>query len=518
MLTRLVRIQLALFTVASLCGIAAMVINYLQVPTWFGIGRVTVTVELPGTGGLYRFSNVTYRGVQVGQVTSVRPTRDGARAVLSLHATPHIPADVRAEVHSMSAVGEQYVNLIPRGDGPPFLRDGAIIARANTTVPQQIGPVLDQLSALLKTIPQDQLSTLLDESFNAFNGAGDDLSSLLDSASRVADSANAASGHTKTLIDDTGPFLDAQAQTTDQVRAWARSLAGVTDQMVHDDRPFRAVLHTGPGFTEEVSRLLVQVKPTLPVLLANLTTVGQIGVTYHPSLEQLLLLLPPYVAATGSYGAGNNATGHAVGGFALSIADPPACTVGFLPPSAWRSPAETDVVDTPDDLYCKLPQDSPIAVRGARNYPCMGHPGKRAPTVEICNSDRPYVPLAMREHALGPYPFDPNLIAQGVPPDDRVTFNDNIYGPTEGTPPPPGPGPAEAPPAPAPPEPAPADPGPPDPAAPSAFTGGPAGPSVAVTKYDPRTGRYVAPDGLVYQQSSLVPTASAKTWTDLLPH
>ncbi len=44
-----------------------------------------------------------------------------------------------------------------------------------------------------------------------------------------------------------------------------------------------------------------------------------------------------------------------------------------------------------------------------------------APTVEICNSDKPYMPLAMKQHVLGPYPLDPNLLAQGVPPDDRVT-------------------------------------------------------------------------------------------------
>ena len=119
--------------------------------------------------------------------------------------------------------------------------------------------------------------------------------------------------------------------------------------------------------------------------------------------------------------------------------DPPPCTVGFLPPSQWRSPADETVIDTPDDLYCKLPQDSPIAVRGVRNNPCMGQPGKRAPTVEICNSDQQYQPLAMRQHVLGPYPFDPNLISQGVPPDGRASLNDNTYAPIEGTPMPPRP-------------------------------------------------------------------------------
>ena len=53
---------------------------------------------------------------------------------------------------------------------------------------------------------------------------------------------------------------------------------------------------TVPGRRNEASRLLDQIKPTLPVLLANLTTIGQIGVTYHPSIEQLLVLLPSAIA------------------------------------------------------------------------------------------------------------------------------------------------------------------------------------------------------------------------------
>ncbi|HET6736205.1 MAG TPA: mammalian cell entry protein, partial [Mycobacterium sp.] len=60
MLTRFVRNQLIIFTVASVIGIAVMVFGYMQVPTLLGIGRITVTLELPAAGGLYRFSNVTY--------------------------------------------------------------------------------------------------------------------------------------------------------------------------------------------------------------------------------------------------------------------------------------------------------------------------------------------------------------------------------------------------------------------------------------------------------------------------
>ncbi len=216
-----------------------------------------------------------------------------------------------------------------------------------------------------------------------------------------------------------------------------------------------------------------------------------------------------------------------------------------------------------------------MAVRGARNYPCMGHPGKRAPTVEICNSDKPFMPLAMRQHTLGPYPLDPNLLAQGVPPDDRVNPDDRIFGPIQGTPLPPGavprgtpagprgentppdtvgaavppvpssgpilapmsrmsadlppiapldiPSQGELPAPPPPPPPAPAAPdqvdgGQPQ-AAPSSFGAKPAKPAprVVVAKYDPRTGRYVGPDGKLYQQSDLVTSKAPKTWQDMLP-
>jgi phospholipid/cholesterol/gamma-HCH transport system substrate-binding protein len=581
MLTRFVRIQLAIFTVIGIIGVIAMVLFYIQAPTLLGIGRMTVTLELPATGGLYRFSNVTYRGVQIGKVTSVGLIPNGAKATLSLSTSPKIPANLKAEVLSVSAVGEQYVDLRPETDSPPYLHDGSVIAMRDTTIPQAVGPMLDQVSALVNSIPKTKLGQLLDESFRGFNGSGYDLGSLIDSTETVSRDAKSVVDRTRTLTEDTGPLLDSQARTTDSIRRWARSLAGISDVLANDDSRIRTLLRNGPDAANEASRLLEQIKPTLPILLANLTTIGQIGVTYHPSLEQLLVLLPSAVAIETAAGPTHTTDGMAKGDFALTIDDPPICTVGFLPPNQWRSPDDTSDIDTPDGLYCKLPQDSPLSVRGARNYPCMGHPGKRAPTVEICNSDQPYMPLSMRQHVLGPSPLDPNLLAQGIPPDDRVTVNERIFGPIEGTPLPPGavprgtppgprgaygppgpgyaapplpssgpplapmspmsddlppipiapldvPAPGELPAPPTPPAAPPApDPVPPNPAngggpkaAPSSFGGVGAsrpGPSVAFARYDPRTGRYVGPDGKLYQQSDLATSTAPKTWRDMLP-
>jgi phospholipid/cholesterol/gamma-HCH transport system substrate-binding protein len=575
MLTRFIRIQLAIFLVVSIVGVAVMFFTYVQIPTLLGIGRVNVTLQLPSSGGLYRFSNVTYRGVEVGKVTSVDLTSDGAQATLSITTKPKIPVDLQAEVRSVSAIGEQYVDLRPRTDSGPYLQDGSVIAAQNISLPPAVGPVLDRVSKLVDTFPKDRLSALLDETYKGFNGAGYDFGSLLDSGATLSADLNGVADETRALADDSLPLLEGQAATAESIRTWARSLAGFTGQLAENDPEFRTVLQTFPGFEGEVSGLLNQLKPTLPVLLANLGTVSEILMTYNASLEQLLVLLPPYFAQQQSYANFSDATGSARGDFEASVDDPPACRVGFLPPSSWRSPADESDIDTPDGIYCKLPQDSPISVRGVRNFPCIRKPGKRAPTVQICNSDQEFMPLAMRQHATGPSPIDPSLIAQGIPVDDRTTLSEDIFAPVEGTPLPPGAMPAGTPPGgpvspleaplatavpPPPPEgnslngqpipplgppPGPAPeavpPGPPAdvppvpaegvvppppvdgavPAAPSSFDGAKpgAGPTVAFAQYNPRTGEYVGSDGKLYKVTNLVAEKPLqKTWKELLLH
>ncbi|WP_067693987.1 MCE family protein [Nocardia jejuensis] len=478
MLTRFVKAQLIIFSILSVIGLAVMGTVYMRLPTLAGIGSYEVTVELPAAGGLYRFGNVTYRGVEIGKVTRVELTGDGVRATLTISGSQKIPADLDAQVRSVSAVGEQYVDLRPRTDSPPYLHEGSVIAKRDTTIPQPVGPMLDRLSALVGTIPQDKLHDLLGELFQGVNGAGHDLDSLLTSAGTLSADLNGVGGTTRTLVEDTAPLLDSQARTADAIRIWTRSLSGVTAQLVAEDPHIRTLLQTGPGAVRDVTQLLDSVKLTLPVLLANLSSVGQLAVTYHAALEQVLVLLPPAISMIEAVHPTNNASGWGVGDFRLSgTSDPPACTVGFLPPSSWRLPSDITTLDTPDGMYCKLPQDSEVAVRGARNFPCLGHPGKRAPTAELCNSDQEYQPVADSQPVLGPYPRDPGLESQGIPPDSR-------YGPGEGAP---------------------------------SGAENLVSPSIGIARYDPQTGKYVGPDGRLYQQTDLSRPGTA-VWKDLLPH
>ncbi|HLS76022.1 MAG TPA: MCE family protein, partial [Nocardia sp.] len=469
LLTRFVRAQLIVFAVLSVIGLTVMGTVYMKLPHLLGVGAVTVYLDLPETGGLYRFGNVTYRGVEVGKVTAVDLTDDGVRATLTLDAGHPIPADLEALVRSVSAVGEQYVELRPRTDEGPYLRDGAVIPVRDTEVPQPVGPMLDSLSAMVGAVPTERMHDLLGELATGLGSSGHDLDSLLASARALAGELESSGVAARTFVQDAVPLLDSQARSLDAIELWTRSLAGVTGQLVADDPQLRAVLREGPGFATEATRLFESVELTLPVLLANLISVGRLAVTYHAGLEQLLVLLPPSISMIQTVQPSKNASGLGLGTFRFgNMSAPAACTVGFLPPTEWRSPHETETLDTPDGLYCKLPQDSDIAVRGVRNTPCAGQPGKYAPTAELCKDPVGFVPLATEQPLLGPYPRDPGLEDQGIAPDTRPIPAENS---------PPGDSPSGAAPASAPTEQAPAT------------------PAVGYARYDPATGAYLAPDG-----------------------
>src|SRR6202011_1120964 len=95
-LSRRIWTQLAILAAITVIAIAVMAFGFVKVPALLGVGRYTVTVDLPSSGGLYPTSVVTYRGSEVGSVKSVDVTQNGVRAVLSLKSAIAIPSDVTA--------------------------------------------------------------------------------------------------------------------------------------------------------------------------------------------------------------------------------------------------------------------------------------------------------------------------------------------------------------------------------------------------------------------------------------
>ncbi|OKH65515.1 mammalian cell entry protein, partial [Mycobacterium sp. SWH-M5] len=406
MIDRLTRMQLTIFGIVTVLTVGAISLFYLQLPAAVGIGTYHVNANFVAGGGIYPNANVTYRGVTVGRVESVGLAPDGVVARMRLNSNTSIPENVTATVKSVSAVGEQYIDLVPPEDSTaPKLRNGATISQQNTRVGQDIAGLLAEADSLVSSVSNTRLQDLLRETFKAFNGSGPELARLIESSRLLVDEANANFPQTSQLIDQAGPFLEAQLRSGDDIRSLADGLARLTGEVNRADPQLRTTLKTVPGTTDAANTAFTGIRPTFPILAANLANFGRIGVIYSKSIEQALVIFPALMAALNTVAGGVPADEGGKLDFKIDLGDPPPCSVGFLPATETRSPADLTLRELPTDLYCKTAQNDPSVVRGARNYPCQEFPGKRAPTIQLCRDPNGYVPIGSNPWRGPPVPY-----------------------------------------------------------------------------------------------------------------
>ncbi|MGK2854982.1 MAG: MCE family protein [Microbacteriaceae bacterium] len=400
LLTRMIKAQLLVFVALTVVALVVLSLGYLRLPAYAGIGMYRLNANLPNSAGLYETANVTFRGTTVGKVISVEPTEQGARVAMNIEDGTKVPVDTVANVHSVSAVGEQFLDLVSTANTGQYFKEGDTITKGR--VPAEVGPALDSAQRGLAALPEEKISVLLDETAKAVGGLGPSLQRLVDGTQALAGDFRENLPAVTDIVENSGPIIDSQVNSRDAIARWAANLNTVTAQTAEKDAALRSGLQQAAPTADQLNAVFGDVQESLPQTLANLEVVIDMLKRYNKNVEQVLVALPQGGALA------QTATIFAPEGllhFALGINTPPPCLTGFLPASQWRSPADTKAEPTPSGLYCKIPKDAPNVVRGARNYPCADVPGKRAASPGECRSEEPYTPLG-----TNPWYGDPNQI------------------------------------------------------------------------------------------------------------
>ena len=268
MLTRFIKAQLVVFTILTILAITVLGWYYLRVPSLVGIGQYKLYAELPRSGGLYATANVTYRGTQIGKVTAVEPTQDGARATMRIEDRYKIPVDATANVHSVSAIGEQFLDLVSTGNPGQYFSDGQTITEA--TVPSEVGPALDATNRALAVLPKEKIDSLLTETSKAVGGLGPALQRLVDGTTNLAQGFQENLPQVNDIIANSAPILDSQVRSGDAIEQWSRNLNTLTAQSAAEDQALRSGLQQAAPTLDAVNVVFSDVRESLPQTLANL--------------------------------------------------------------------------------------------------------------------------------------------------------------------------------------------------------------------------------------------------------
>lgn len=368
-MSKLVRYQLIAFAVIAVLGVAFVGARYVHLNYMLGFGQYQVKLKMATTGDVSKGSEVTYRGVPVGTVGAQDITPDGVIVYLEMDSgKPKVPANAKAVVADRSAIGEQYVDLVPSSDGGPYLRDGSVINGGETPLPVQ--DLLASVNHFASTTDLAALSTTVTELGKAFDGQGDNLRVLIDSLNKFSVTGLDSLPQTVQLIQDAQTVLQTQVDQGGDIREFSDGLDKVAAQLRTNDPDIRRLIGTGTDAGNSIGKLLQESSDPLTKDLSNLRTLLLAVSPKYFALKPLLQMLP-LLSVGGSATAPGDGTTHF--GLVLETNNPPACTLGYEGTQkilAEMKAKNPNFDDTRDDFpfntsaHCAAPQGNPTDVRG----------------------------------------------------------------------------------------------------------------------------------------------------------
>lgn len=330
MITRRTKVQLLVFVIITLLGVSFVGARYARLDEAVRDTTFDVTAHFAEAGGIFAGAEVTYRGVGIGTVDRLELTDEGVDVVLEIdNKWDDIPADTIAAVGNRSAVGEQFVELQPKVDEGPSLKDGSEIALADTRTPIATETLLANLSTTVDSVDQQALRTTVSELGDAFDGTGDDLQQIIDTGNEFIEAADANFDITTKLIEDGNTVLNTQLDSQSDLRTFADQLALFSGTLADADRDLRGVIDNGSFAANQLRTFIEDNRIELGSLLNNLVTTGEIFVRHLDGLKQVLVIYPYIVEGGFTVVSKSPGNGKFDAHFGMILGDTMPCTNGY---------------------------------------------------------------------------------------------------------------------------------------------------------------------------------------------
>jgi phospholipid/cholesterol/gamma-HCH transport system substrate-binding protein len=301
-LTRRVLINTIAFGALSLLLIVVMAFQVL--PTVFG-STYSIYGIFTAAGGVATNQEVTYRGVQVGRVGRMSLTEDAVRIELIIESGHKIPREgTRARVLFKSAVGEQFVDLLPESDGAPFFASGDTIPVDRTSIPIQIEDLLRELDAVLRSVDPRALGTLIHELGTGLTGHGEDIKDLILALDVFAKIGADRRGELVGILGDAADIQDSFNSTREDFVKAQRSARAVLETLVARKDDVQRTVEAARALDTEIIALLDHRRKELNQILADLGQIVRISHAHLGDLDKTLSFLGPFLSdAVAAYDA-----------------------------------------------------------------------------------------------------------------------------------------------------------------------------------------------------------------------
>ncbi|MFC7449279.1 MlaD family protein [Rhodococcus daqingensis] len=336
-------------------------------------GSYEVTVQMDNSAGIAEGSEVAYRGVTVGKVSAVElaPDRSTVDLTLTLRRNAEIPVDTHAAVAQDTAAPVLKMQLSSDSDSGPFLEQGSVIPREQTSVPVPLGTVIANFNAIADTVDPADLQSLAKELGDGLRGVGPDLRQTVENFDTIVTMIEMNQPKIVSMVDSSRELFDANEQNVRALPQIAASLRQITDQVREADPEIRELLDQTPSIlAQQVVPFMEQNRESFTLLLANSLVSSQIVSARMPAVDALLVAVPNGFTKLGGIVENGRAQ------LDLVTAVGPVCFYD----TERRSVQDTTPRELNRDQYC-TDESGRVQKRGSQNVPRPDTPNPASPAV-----------------------------------------------------------------------------------------------------------------------------------------
>ncbi|MFN2526042.1 MAG: MCE family protein [Actinomycetota bacterium] len=255
--------------------------------------RYSIFATFSDAGGVFTNQEVTYRGITVGQVGRMRVVEEGVEIELRINEGVRIPSDkTEARVMFKSAVGEQFVDVLPGSDGAPYFEDGSKIPLAQTSIPVSTQELLSTLEAVLQGVPPEDLEGAVSALGAGLGGRGQDLALILESTADLAQLFAERRGEVEGILKKGTRLGSAFLASKEDFAAAIEQLVIVSDSLSDSREDLRNLLQGTNVSSDELIALIKENRPELHELIVDLAEINALQADHSGDLSRLLTRLP----------------------------------------------------------------------------------------------------------------------------------------------------------------------------------------------------------------------------------
>ena len=154
---------------AVFVAFAVMVAAFLGYVAHLGVrvaapeDRTNLAMDVADVNNLVVGSNVLLRGVPVGKVDNIETSTSNATVRFYIDKKFSVPADSAVRLENLSALGESYLELEPKGPGGPAFQDGQRISSESIVAPRSISELGASVVRTLNQLDPGQLHNVVNE-------------------------------------------------------------------------------------------------------------------------------------------------------------------------------------------------------------------------------------------------------------------------------------------------------------------------------------------------------------------